>query len=395
MRIPELRWCRAASGRPARRGATAKRPATVEIVSLREVVASCESYEPALLAHTQPRCARTRARRVSSTVLRLELARVLESPIVLNRRLREVVLAAVEREELSMSEIAMRCGRVKRDRNGNESGETSWLARRLGLLAEGGQRRPTPWIHSDVLALIARRGLGIARARWSCELDAAPTILLVEAEHELARSARRAAHRRRLSRWSSLAPPSMPACSRAPARPRSPCSAAVDAPRGAVGLLEEIRAARPGRAVGPVAAGDRASGARARELDLLRAFEAGADDFLGRGARYLELQGAAARDPAACRGRCSSSARARRGRSCASTCARALGDRRTDAGSSCAGSSSTCCVHLAREPARVFTRRELMASVWGAARRRRARARSTATRAGCACSSHGMRIAAG
>ncbi len=158
MRIPELRWWRSATGpaRPAG-GVTAGG----EVVSLREVVAACESYEPA--------CSITRAalrqhagRAVSSTVLRLELARVLESPIVLNRRLREVVLAAVEREELSMSEIAMRCGRVKRDRNGNESGETSWLGRRLGLLAEGGQRRPTPWIHSDVLALIARRGLGIA-----------------------------------------------------------------------------------------------------------------------------------------------------------------------------------------------------------------------------------------
>jgi len=61
-----------------------------------------------------------------------------------------------------MSEIAIRCGRVKRDRQGNESGETSWLARRLGLLPEGGQRIPTPWVHSDVLGLIARRGLGLS-----------------------------------------------------------------------------------------------------------------------------------------------------------------------------------------------------------------------------------------
>jgi hypothetical protein len=61
-----------------------------------------------------------------------------------------------------MSEIAIRCGRVKRDRRGNESGETSWLARRLGLLPEGGQSTPTPWIHSDVLALIARSGLGLS-----------------------------------------------------------------------------------------------------------------------------------------------------------------------------------------------------------------------------------------
>ena len=68
----------------------------------------------------------------------------------------------LEREELSMSEIALRCGRVKRDSKGNESGETSWLARRLGLLPDGGASAPTPWIHSDVLALIARQGLGLS-----------------------------------------------------------------------------------------------------------------------------------------------------------------------------------------------------------------------------------------
>ena len=81
---------------------------------------------------------------------------------MLNRRLRLLVLAKVERRELSMSEIAIRCGRVKRDRRGNESGETSWLARRLGLLPEGGQSTPTPWIHTDVLALIARSGLDVS-----------------------------------------------------------------------------------------------------------------------------------------------------------------------------------------------------------------------------------------
>jgi hypothetical protein len=61
-----------------------------------------------------------------------------------------------------MSEIAMRCGRVKYDSRGNVSGETSWLSRRLGLAPEGGEAHPTPWVHSDVLALIARRGLGIS-----------------------------------------------------------------------------------------------------------------------------------------------------------------------------------------------------------------------------------------
>jgi hypothetical protein len=152
MSIPELRWCRLAP--PGAGGGP-------QAVSVREVVARLESYEPVrALTLTGLSCHRD-APGVSVTVLRVELARVLESPIVLNRALREVVLATIEREELSMSEIAIRCGRLKRDRRGNESGETSWLARRLGILPEGGRSAPTPWIHSDVLALIAWRGLGI------------------------------------------------------------------------------------------------------------------------------------------------------------------------------------------------------------------------------------------
>ena len=33
-------------------------------------------------------------------------------------------------------------------------------ARRIGQLPEGGEEQPTPWIHSDVLALVVRQGLG-------------------------------------------------------------------------------------------------------------------------------------------------------------------------------------------------------------------------------------------
>ncbi len=99
---------------------------------------------------------------VSTTALRGELERLNDSPIVLNRELRCKVLAAVEDGGLSLSEIAIRCGRVKRDRRGNTSGETSWLARRVGILPESGSGRLTPWVHSDVLALIARNGLGIS-----------------------------------------------------------------------------------------------------------------------------------------------------------------------------------------------------------------------------------------
>jgi hypothetical protein len=49
---------------------------------------------------------------------------------------------------------------MKRDPRGNGSGETSWLARRVGLIADGGASNP--WVHSDTLALIARDGLGVA-----------------------------------------------------------------------------------------------------------------------------------------------------------------------------------------------------------------------------------------
>lgn len=153
MSIPELRWCRT--------GAGLERSGLVP-VSLRDAIAGAEAYEPLCTLSREALACHRRDQSVSTVVLDAELARVLESPIVLNRRLREVVLGRVAGGELSMSEIAIRCGRVKRDRHGNVSGETSWLARRLGLLAEGGQGAPTRWIHTDVLALIAREGLGIA-----------------------------------------------------------------------------------------------------------------------------------------------------------------------------------------------------------------------------------------
>jgi hypothetical protein len=151
MSIPQLRWCVCSST------GCGSRP-----VSVREVVADLESYEPVCTLTRRALAFHRAGGEVSITVLRAELRRVQESPIVLNGRLRGVVLATIEQQGLSMSEIATRCGRVKVDRKGHPSGETSWLARRLGILPEAGQSTPTPWIHSDVLALIARRGLGIS-----------------------------------------------------------------------------------------------------------------------------------------------------------------------------------------------------------------------------------------
>jgi hypothetical protein len=156
MSIPELRWCRCGEARDA------EQAEQVGPVSVREAIAAIDSYEPIRSQTTRAVRRHQADAAVSVAVLRAELSRVESSPIVLNRALRETVLATIERDALSMSEIAMRCGRIKRDASGRESGETSWLARRLGLLAEGGRDTPTRWIHTDVLALIARDGLGIS-----------------------------------------------------------------------------------------------------------------------------------------------------------------------------------------------------------------------------------------
>jgi hypothetical protein len=129
-------------------------------LTLRDVVAGLENYEPARAVTTAAVVNHNPA--LSICRLRAELANVNGSRIVLNRGLREAVEREVARGEVSMSQIAMRCGRVKSDNHGNESGQTSWLRRRIGQQAESGEDGPTPWIHTDVLALIARDGLGIA-----------------------------------------------------------------------------------------------------------------------------------------------------------------------------------------------------------------------------------------
>ena len=119
--------------------------------TLRQVIGAMEDYSPALamtgrVVASDPRAA----------ALERELESLRDSPVVLNRRLRERLLAAVDRGEVTMSEVAMRCGHVKRDRNGNECGEKSWLARRVGLMPEAQESAPSPWIHSRVLGEIAR-----------------------------------------------------------------------------------------------------------------------------------------------------------------------------------------------------------------------------------------------
>jgi hypothetical protein len=149
----ELRWHRASPH------GEQSRP---EPVTVRDAIGALESYEPVRGLTVRALEERGDQATVSVTALRAELERVYTSPVVLNRGLREAVLAAVHNDALTMSEIAIRCGRLKRNAKGQESGETSWLARRVGMLRSSGGDMPTPWVHSDVLALIARNGLGVA-----------------------------------------------------------------------------------------------------------------------------------------------------------------------------------------------------------------------------------------
>jgi hypothetical protein len=151
--IPELRWCclRAEGGCES------------QPESVRDAIACMDGYEPVRELTVRALERHRDDTTVSVAVLRSELRRIDASRIVLNRGLRRAVLHAMRTQGLSLSEIAFRCGRIKRDGKGNCSGETSWLSRRVGIAPEsGGDGQPTPWIHSEVLALIAREGLGIA-----------------------------------------------------------------------------------------------------------------------------------------------------------------------------------------------------------------------------------------
>jgi hypothetical protein len=131
-----------------------------DAVTLRDVVGSLEAYEP---ARTLTRDALDRCGECASTKrLQEELERLADSAIVLNRGLREAVQRELRFGMVTMSDIAARCGRCRSDPPGSSAGDTSWLARRIGQMPEAGQQKPCPWIHSDVLALIARDGLGIS-----------------------------------------------------------------------------------------------------------------------------------------------------------------------------------------------------------------------------------------
>ena len=143
----QTRWVRRA-GRP--------RPVPVTV---RTVVGALEAYEP-VRALTRAALQRA-ATRMEVHALARELDQLERSPLVLNRALREAAQRVVRGGELSLSCIAARCGRGKCSATGLRIGDTTWLQRRLGVLPEHGSAQPTPWIHTDVLALIARDGLGV------------------------------------------------------------------------------------------------------------------------------------------------------------------------------------------------------------------------------------------
>jgi len=154
---------------------------------------------------------------------------------------------------------------------------------------------------------------------------------------------------------------------RALAQAGAPCLALLgelDPPRGALRLLQQIRASDPtwaGCAAPTLPA--IVIGSRRSQLELLRAFEAGADDFLARPADYLELRvriGALLRRSESRAAHCNpievGALMIDVGARAVSVGGRAIALRRLE---------FELLAHLARDPERVFSKAELLSAVWG------------------------------
>jgi DNA-binding response OmpR family regulator len=149
-------------------------------------------------------------------------------------------------------------------------------------------------------------------------------------------------------------------------RPRLAVLGRIDAPRGTLSLLEEIRAAD-----GPERVWDQRmlalvlGGAAGAELDVLRAFEAGADDFVSMPVGYLELRARI----------CAVLRRARQSIATGDGAPIEVGPLRVDVVHRVATLAGRplrlrrmeyeLLLHLAGDPERVFGREELLRAIWG------------------------------
>jgi DNA-binding response OmpR family regulator len=212
-----------------------------------------------------------------------------------------------------------------------------------------------PAVHPAAAATAAYRTcgdeLGSTQPILVVESDAATAKTLVEQllddgfRTELARTAE---HARTRAGW---------------CQPRLVVLGSLDSSRGQLELLEEIRRTARGRRLWAPEMPVIVIGTSVSELDMLRAFDAGADDFVARSIRYLELR---ARMRALLR---------RAELASAPTDRLAVGSLEIDMRGHAVSVHALpvqlrrlefeLLVHLASDPERVFAKQELLRAVWG------------------------------